>query len=88
MSPEDNQAFRSELTEIVFPNMPLLKAKERLAKAGFACDERSYAPEISCTRVRNNISLSSCVQRVNLTTDTEQQTVLAVKPKEIVCTGM
>jgi hypothetical protein len=86
MSPEDNQRLSTEINNTVSVGMPLTTAKEHLAKAGFSCDERSYAPSISCTRMRDNI-LYSCIQRANLIVDAERKLVVAVKPEGNSCIG-
>ena len=87
MTPDDNQAFRHEIDNTIHVNMSLTTAEQRLGKAGFTCDERSSAPEISCTRTRDNILLYSCMQRVNMTTDSDRNMVTAVMPKAIMCYG-
>jgi len=87
MGPDDNQKFRSEVAEEVSVEMPLITAKEHLAKAGFSCDERSSSPEVTCTRDKESVLPYSCVQRVNLTPDSKRETVIAVTPKAIICAG-
>jgi hypothetical protein len=86
MSPEDNRRFRSEVDENLSVGMALNKATERLTKLGFSCDDRSSAPEITCTRDRDAF-LYSCIQRVNLDADPKRQTVVAVTPAGISCLG-
>lgn len=86
MSADDNRVFRSEVAQNVAVNMSLSKATERLSSIGFLCDERTSAPQITCTRERNDL-LESCVQRVNLSADAARQSVTAVTPKPIACLG-
>jgi hypothetical protein len=88
VTPEDNQRFRSEIAENLSINMPLTVAKERLTQLGFSCDEQSSAPNITCTRTKQNILPYSCIQRVNLSPDPERDSVAAVTPEPIVCAGL
>ena len=87
MTPDDNRAFRQEIDNTVHVNMSLTTAEQRLGKAGLSCDDRTSAPHITCTRIRDNLLPYSCVQRVTLTTDNTHTMVTAVLPKPIVCSG-
>jgi hypothetical protein len=87
MSPEDNQRLRAEIDARVSSGMLLTDAEGRFADDGFSCDKRSSAPNISCTRIKQN-ALTSCVQRVNLTPDSETQFVAAVAVAPIACTSL
>lgn len=87
MAPEDNQQLHSEIEARVSTGMRLTDAEHRLSDDGFSCDNRSSAPNISCTRIKQNV-LSSCVQRVNLTPDSETRFVAAIALAPIACTSL
>ena len=68
--------------------MLLATARQRLVKAGFVCDDTSDAPDITCIRSRQSLLPYACVQRVNLSTDSDGTAVTAVIPRPIVCAGL
>lgn len=88
MSTEDNERFQTEIAKQVVVGMPLPVASQNLAKIGFSCDDKSAAPEITCTRIKDNILLYSCMQRVNIVINSERKYVLAIKPSPIACAGL
>jgi hypothetical protein len=88
MGPRDNERFQAVVARTVATGMPLATALSRLAKAGFKCDPRAAAPEITCGRDRQSLLPYVCIQRVNLATDPERTTVTAVTPKPIACAGL
>jgi hypothetical protein len=88
MSPKDNERFQILVEKSVSPGMPLATAKQHLNRAGFSCDDHVAAPEISCSRGRQSLLPYTCIQRVNLKTDTDRATVIEVTSKPIVCTGL
>jgi hypothetical protein len=88
MTKEDNERFQAEIAKNVSVGMPFSTAIERLANAGFSCDERSAAPAVTCTRMKDNILLYSCIQRVNLTVESSRKIVQVIDSVPIACTGM
>lgn len=88
MSPADNARFQKVVAKNVSVGMPFVTAIEHLVKAGFSCDDRVAAPAVSCTRDRMSILPYTCVQRVNLMTDAERQTIVEVNPRPIGCAGL
>ena len=88
MSKEDNDKFQKDVAKNVSAGMSVITALEHLANAGFSCDERSVASKITCTRMRENILLYSCIQRVNISVDSSRKIVDAVDPDPIACAGM
>jgi hypothetical protein len=88
MSPADNERFRALVARQVSVGMPLVAAEYHLGKLGFACDDGVAAPAISCSRLKDNVLLYSCVQEVTLETDAAARTVAAVVPQPIRCVGL
>jgi hypothetical protein len=88
MSKRDNERFQAVVAKNVSVGMPFVTAIERLVKAGFSCDDRSAAPAVTCTRDRMSLLPYTCIQRVNLTTDTERRTIVEVNPRPIGCAGL
>jgi hypothetical protein len=88
MSSEDNERFQAVVAKNVSSGMPFVTAIQHLVKAGFSCDEGSAAPEVTCTRGRQSLLPYTCIQRVNMTTDSNRTTVLVVTPTPIACAGL
>jgi hypothetical protein len=88
MSPKDNARFQALVEKTVSPGMSLADAERHLKHAGFSCDDRVAAPEISCTRDRQSLLPYACIQRVNLLADPDRTTVTEVIPKPIACAGL
>ena len=88
MTPKDNARFQAVVARKVAPGMPLATAREHLVQAGFFCDDTSDAPDITCIRSRQSLLPYACVQRVNLSTDSDRTTVTVVTPMPIACTGL
>jgi hypothetical protein len=88
MSREDNERFQAVIAKNVATGMPFVTAIQHLVKAGFTCDDRSAAPEVTCTRDRQSLLPYACFQRVNMTTDSNRTTVLVVTPRPIACAGL
>jgi hypothetical protein len=88
MSPSDDANFQAVVAKSVSPGMLLVTGTKHLAKAGFICDDRGSAPAIICTRLRQNILPYACIQRVDLKTDPDRRTIVAVTPEPIACAGL
>jgi hypothetical protein len=81
------ERFVATVTAMVAPGLPLAQATERLAGAGFECDWRSSAPAITCTRTRQSLLPSTCIERVNLTPDSAIHAVAKVAIAPVMCAG-
>jgi hypothetical protein len=88
MSREDNERFQAVVAKNVSSGMPFVTAIQHLVKAGFTCDDRTAAPEVTCTRDRQSLLPYACIQRVNMTTDSNRTTVVIVNPRPIACAGL
>jgi len=88
MSVRDNEKFQALVARTVSPGMSFVTAIERLVKAGFSCDDRSAAPLVTCSIDRQSLLPYACIERVNLTTDSERRTVTLVNPRPIGCAGL
>jgi hypothetical protein len=88
MSPSDNATFQAVVAKSVSPGMPFVTGIKHLVKVGFTCDDRGSAPAITCTRMRQNILPYTCIQRVDLKTDSDRKTIVEVTPEPIVCAGL
>jgi hypothetical protein len=88
MSPSDNVKFQAVVAKNVAAGMPFVIGIKHLVQAGFTCDERGSAPAVTCTRMRQNILPYTCIQRVDLKTDSDRKTIVEVTPEPIVSTGL
>jgi hypothetical protein len=59
--------------------MPFVTGIKHLVKVGFTCDDRGSAPAITCTRMRQSILPYTCIQRVDLKTDSDRKTIVEVR---------
>ena len=73
---------------LVPPGSKLSEATSRLTVAGFNCDPRAGAYTLTCTRMRNNAVLATCVQRINLSTDSADRFVSRIDVPPPACAGM
>lgn len=88
MSAKENERFQAVVATHVSPGMPFVTAIEHMVKAGFSCDDRSSAPQVTCERNRFSLLPYTCIQRVSIITDAERRTVLSVAPNPIICAGL
>jgi hypothetical protein len=88
MSHRDNARFQAVVAKNVSVGMPFVTAIEHLAKAGFHCGATSDAADVTCTRVEFSLLPFSCVQRVNVSSDTYRNSVVAVTPEPIACASL
>jgi hypothetical protein len=88
MTPKDNAKFQAVVAKNVSVGMPFVTAIEHLVKAGFQCNPTTDAADATCTRVEFSLLPFSCVQRVNISTDTYRNTVVAITPKPIACASL
>ncbi len=88
MAPEDNARLRREVAGRLTDGMSLSASVDQLAQIGFACDDKSAAPALTCTRVRDRAIVYTCIHRVNLALDADRQTVVHVDVAPIACAGL
>jgi len=88
MSPKANLRFLTDIAKTVSPGMPLSTAIQHLANDGFTCDNQLDVPDVTCTRSRQSVLPYTCIQRVNLSTDANRETVTTVNPRPIACAGL
>lgn len=63
----DQEKFDAYASQTVKAGMPLAEAGARLVAEGFACDRKSFAPTVSCSRQRGPLwPPYSCIERINL----------------------
>jgi hypothetical protein len=80
-----NQAgFESSVNKHVAVGMPLATATKNLGALGLSCDGGS---PVDCSRVRQRLWPSSCIERVKLTVS-NSYAVEAVDIRPIICTGL
>lgn len=80
--------FAANMHALVRPGMPVNAAVNVLQARGFACDARSAAPAISCTKDRQSLLPSTCIERVDLSVDGAGTTVASIKVPPIICAGL
>jgi hypothetical protein len=84
----DNERFQALVARKVSPGMSFVAAIQTLAKAGFTCDDRISAKLVTCTLDRQSLLPYACLERVDLTTDSERHTITLVNPRPIACAGL
>jgi hypothetical protein len=77
-------AFESSVSKQVFVGMPLTTATKNLGDLGLSCDGGN---PVDCSRVRQRLWPSSCIERVMLTI-WNSYSVDAVDVRPILCTGL
>jgi hypothetical protein len=85
MTPADNQHLQEEIAKTISTDMSFSIANQKLVERGFSCDYRVTSPVVSCTRIKDNVLLSSCMQRVNLKLDLNRQTLDGIDVVPIAC---
>jgi hypothetical protein len=76
--------LEKEVRDLVQPGMPVSVAVADLSSHGFSCTEKP----ITCSRVRQRLLPSSCVERVNLQPVNPGLVIGAVDVRPIVCAGL
>jgi len=77
-------AFESSVRSLVAIGMPVSAATESLRAFGLSC---SAGNPIDCSRVRQRLWPSSCIERVKLTAS-DRHTVENMDIRPIVCAGL
>jgi hypothetical protein len=81
----NQKAFEKEVHTLVQPGMPVSAAVAQLTQRGFNCT----GEPITCSRIRQRLLPSSCVERVNLeATGQSSSALLSVEIRPIVCAGL
>jgi len=78
--------FAAHMHALVRPGMPTADAVAALQGRGFSCDSRVAAPAISCTKERQSLLPSTCIERVNLLVATS--TVTGIEVPQVMCAGL
>jgi len=84
----DQEGFARYARQQVKVGMSLQNAKQVLADDGFHCDARSMQPYTTCTRNKQSLLPSTCVERINLLPDSDASLVLEMRVAPIVCAGL
>jgi hypothetical protein len=86
----NRERFEKEVDARVSVGMPLPGAIKRLAESHVGCDAATPAANglLSCSRVRQRLWPSSCIERVDLTVSAADNTVRAIQVPPIRCAGL
>jgi hypothetical protein len=82
----NQERLNSEARTLVHVGMPVPTAIARLNSAHFTCDPAVGG--LTCSRIRQRLLPSSCMERINLTQDTAAFAVMSIDPRPIVCAGL
>lgn len=83
----NNERFSSHVNTLVQAGLTMDAAVRRLEADGFACGPAGPAPSTTCTRTRQALSPSTCIERVNLIASANSATVARVDIPAIACAG-
>ena len=85
-----NQArLERQVSRAISTGDPLPQAVAKLSAQHFTCDSKpSSTGQISCSRLRQRLLPSSCVERVVMTVPTAASSVSAIEVRPIVCAGL
>jgi hypothetical protein len=84
----DNERFASHIHVLVSPGMRVADAMHRLEADGFSCDTRSMAGAVTCTRTRQRLLPSTCIERVNLAPPDPAAKAERIDVEPILCAGL
>lgn len=86
----NTERFERSVHETISIGMPLSKAIDRLATIDLTCDSTNPTVDhlLSCSRVRQRLWPSSCIERVNLTTSAADNSVRVIEVPSIRCAGL
>jgi hypothetical protein len=83
----DNERFVSHVHALVSPGMKVADAAHRLEADGFTCDARSMAGALTCTKTRQRLLPSTCIERVNVAPPDPAAKAERIDIEPIVCAG-
>jgi hypothetical protein len=85
----DRQRFEKSVREMIHVGMPAKTAAQTLHQMEIECNGTvPYKGHISCTRVREGLWPSTCVEHVILTVSAEDGIVRNIEIPPIGCTGL
>lgn len=84
----NDQRFSAHVRTLVQPGMPMDAAIAALQGNGFSCDAQSPARSTSCSKTRQRLLPSTCIERVNLYGAALHAKVERVEVSKIVCAGL
>ena len=86
----NRERFEKSIHETVSTGMPLSEAIDRLATIQLTCDSTNAAADhrLTCSRVRQRLWPSSCIERVILTTSAANNSVRVIEVPPIRCAGL
>ena len=86
----NREGFERSVHETISIGMPLSMAIDRLATIDLTCDSTNPTVDhrLTCSRVRQRLWPSSCIERVNLTTSATDNSVRVIEVPPIRCAGL
>lgn len=81
----NQQKLEDDIRTLVYPGMAVSAAIAHLSSRGFAC---TGDHPVTCSRVRQRLLPSSCVERVSLEPSDPRSAVRVVDVHPIVCAGL
>jgi hypothetical protein len=86
----NRERFERSVHETISNGMPLSEAVDRLATLHLACESTIATADhrLSCSRVRQRLWPSSCIERVILTTAAADNSVRVIEVPPIRCAGL
>ena len=85
-----NQArLEEQVSRTISTDEPLSQAIAKLSAQRFTCDSKpSSKGQVSCSRIRQRLLPSSCIERVVMTVSPNESSVSAIDVRPIVCAGL
>jgi hypothetical protein len=83
----DDQRFAAHVQTLVRPTMPLTNAIAALEDDGFTCHSMLPTPSKTCSKARQRLLPSTCIERVNLLVSDKRTEVEQVEVQKIICAG-
>ena len=82
-------SLERQVSRTISTGVPLSQAVAKLSAQRFTCDSKpSSTGQLSCSRIRQRLLPSSCVERVVMTVSPAESSVSAIDVRPIVCAGM
>jgi hypothetical protein len=83
----NDQRFSAHVQTLVQPDIPVDAAIAALQNDGFICDPMLPTPSKTCSKIRQRLLPSTCVERVNLYVSDNRRKVEHVEVRKIMCAG-
>lgn len=84
----NDQRFATHVQTLVEAGMPMEAAIAALEADGFVCDPALPDRSKTCSKIRERLLPSTCVERVNLYASDIQPGIARVDVRKIVCAGL